>query len=432
MEPAEREQLERKTTEAEFVAKLLGLLITQKSCLNAWRELLDECVGFTHSSFGILGIINEDGSFDISAVSGADWQSLNVPREQLWQSLTGFTLQGIWAEVIRSNQIIVKNENPGLPWPPELFPRASFTMHSFLGLPFSDTAERAYGMLALANKPGGFSPQDSQVISRVAQALMLMMLRRKTELDLRRTNQALERSNRDLDDFTHSVSHDLKEPLRGINAFSKFLREDYGERLDEKGRHYLTTIENATLRMKRLIDDLLELSRVRRRPNPWQPVLARELIDEVVQTLEFSVKEKKAEIAVADSLPVIACDRARYRQVFYNLIVNALKYSGDKQPRIEIGCEDAAGEYVFFVRDNGIGIPREYFEKIFLIFQRLSRDDADGGTGAGLTIVKTIVEMHGGRIWVESELGKGSTFYFTYPQSHKEKFTCPVERCQEA
>lgn len=234
---------------------------------------------------------------------------------------------------------------------------------------------------------------------------------------LAEANEALARSNKELDDFTYIVSHDLKEPLRGMNAFTKFLMEDYQERLDEQGTEYLKSMSDSATRMTHLIEDLLNLSRIARIKNPYELVDFNKLLEEVKKNLEYSLTEKRGELKITGTLPIVECDRVRIAEVFSNLISNAIKYtSKERSPLIEIGYKDKGSFYEFYVKDNGIGIEKQYYDKIFQIFQRLHGRDEYEGTGAGLTIVKKIVEMHGGKIWVESEVGKGSVFYFTLPK----------------
>ena len=238
----------------------------------------------------------------------------------------------------------------------------------------------------------------------------------KSKEKLEKQKKSLEETNKELDDFTYIVSHDLKEPLRSIDAFSKFIVEDYRDKLDVQGREYLERIRANAGRMQALIEDLLEISRLERKKNLFGEVQAKELIAEVKLRLEYAIKQKDAEIIVRDKLPKIFCDRVRLAEVFLNLISNGIKFNDKPQPRIEIGSSQTGTFYEFYVKDNGPGIEEQYFEKIFEIFQRLGRREEYGGTGAGLTIVKKIVQMHKGRIWVESKIGEGTTFYFTVPK----------------
>jgi signal transduction histidine kinase len=343
--------------------------------------------------------------------------------------------------------------------------------------------------------------------------------------ELEKRNADLTASNRELDDFAYVASHDLKEPLRGIHNYATFLIEDYRDRLDADGREKLATLQRLTQRMEQLIDSLLQFSRVGRVDLAIEETNLNDIVRDVLLSLSIMLTEHQTKIRIEELLPTIRCDRVRVREVFQNLITNAIKYNDKAERWIEIGClpaeaqtnllrrRDAAhaqvashfksektaavaagtvrshangaahfpggagggsapkpggsrfnedesmhdssvdlapvpkipppaepGEVksrpdgvpspaasrstilrasaskspVFYVRDNGIGIREKHFEAVFGIFKRLhSRDKFGGGTGAGLTIVKKIVERHGGQIWVDSEFGEGTTFYFT-------------------
>jgi len=234
---------------------------------------------------------------------------------------------------------------------------------------------------------------------------------------LAEANEALAGKNKELDDFTYTVSHDLKEPLRGVKAFSKLLIEDYSAKLDDEGKVYVKTISDASSRMARLIEDLLNLSRIGRIKNIEQGIDLNELLIDVKKNLAYALEERKAGLTIKPDFPKVSCDKIRISEVFSNLVSNAVKYTKkDARPVVEIGWSDKKDFYEFYVKDNGIGIEKQYYDRIFQIFQRLHAKDEYEGTGAGLTIVKKIVENHGGKIWVESEAGRGSTFYFTLPK----------------
>lgn len=231
---------------------------------------------------------------------------------------------------------------------------------------------------------------------------------------LEQRQKDLERANRELDDFTYIASHDLKEPLRGIHNFARFLQEDYGPRLDDEGRRMLDTLGAQAGRMQRLIDDLLQIARLGRSPLQREWVELDPVLDEVLASLDFTIRERSARIVRPAPLPRIECDRVRVGEVLRNLVVNALKYNVDAAPVVTIACDAAAQPAVFRVSDNGIGIPVEHRERVFLPFKRLhARDAYGGGSGAGLTIVKKIVEAHDGTIWIDDAPGNGTTFHFT-------------------
>ncbi len=239
----------------------------------------------------------------------------------------------------------------------------------------------------------------------------------KTELEDQK--EELKKVNLELDSFVYTASHDLRAPLRAISSFATFLEEDYADRLDEEGRDYLREVKNGADRLNRLINDLLALSRVSRLKNPYEDTDMNELIGSVLERIEFDIKEQNVDLRVEKDLPTVRCDRIKLGEVFVNLINNAIKFSSrlKRNPKIEIGYIDGGKDYKFFVEDNGIGIDPKYHEKIFGIFRRLHTQEEYSGTGAGLSIVKRIIDEHGGSVWVESELGKGSTFWFSIPKN---------------
>jgi PAS domain S-box-containing protein len=246
--------------------------------------------------------------------------------------------------------------------------------------------------------------------------------REKAELDEQK--HALEKANLELDSFVYTASHDLKAPLRGISSFSSFLQERYKSRLDEKGVHYLERIVNGTKHMTKLIDDLLTLSRISRQKNPYEDVPVAGLIQSARERIEFDIEQKKVDLVIQKDLPVVRCDRIKMAEVFLNLINNAIKFSSKdnkENPRVEIGYQDAGEYHQFSVQDNGIGIEPRYHDQIFGIFKRLHTDSEYEGTGAGLSIVKRVIDDHHGAIRVDSDLGRGATFIFTIPKDIERK-----------
>ena len=229
----------------------------------------------------------------------------------------------------------------------------------------------------------------------------------------RRAEEELRKKNEELESFAHSVSHDLKAPVISIQGFSSILLTNYLDKLDEAGKRYLTRIQSNTQKMQAIIADLLEFSKINMVVNNFEDVSSQQIITDVLTV--FGPRLKDLKVDIQRKLPAIRVNRTRIYQVFENLIGNSIAYMGDTEdPMIEIGCEPRGEFHEFYVRDNGIGIAPQYHQKIFQIFQRLN-DVGVEGTGIGLAIVTRIIESQGGFIRVESEKGKGATFYFTLP-----------------
>ena len=238
--------------------------------------------------------------------------------------------------------------------------------------------------------------------------------RKQVEKALEQSKLELEQSNTDLERFASIASHDLREPLRAISGFANLLAKRYGDRLDAEADEYIAYILDGTKRLQGLIDALLVYSRVGTRGKAFEPANCEEILSGVISNLTVVIEESGAELT-HDPLPGVMGDRGQLEQLFQNLISNAIKFRGQEEPEIHVGLKRKGTEWEFSIKDNGIGIEAQYLERIFVIFQRLHTQEEYPGTGLGLAICKRIVERHGGRIWAESEFGKGSTFYFTLP-----------------
>jgi len=227
----------------------------------------------------------------------------------------------------------------------------------------------------------------------------------------------LELSNAELEQFAYAASHDLQEPLRTITAFLNQLDNKYSYQLDSKGKKYIDFAVDGAQRMRQIINDLLDFSRIGRLEEKRESVNLNEIVNEITVLFQKQITELKAVINY-NTLPILSTFKAPVRQIFLNLIGNSLKYQNEGQiPRVNISFIEEKKEWKFLVSDNGIGINREDFDKIFIIFRRLHGRELYPGTGMGLAITKKIVGNLGGKIWVESEFGKGTTFSFTIPKS---------------
>ncbi len=255
---------------------------------------------------------------------------------------------------------------------------------------------------------------DKNGVVKTAMIIRDVTERKKAEELLKQKLEELQRSNDELEQFAYVSSHDLQEPLRMISSYLQLLQRRYQGKLDEKADKYIYFAVDGASRMQVLINDLLEFSRVTTRAREPEPTDSELILNQVLSNLDLYIKQNKATVT-CDPLPEVMVDNTQLAQLFQNLIANGIKFHGEEAPIIHISAERKAKEWLFSVQDNGIGIDPKYSEKIFEVFKRLYKKEEYPGTGIGLAICKKIVERHVGRIWVESELGKGSTFYFTLP-----------------
>jgi PAS domain S-box-containing protein len=239
--------------------------------------------------------------------------------------------------------------------------------------------------------------------------------RRRAEEKLAEKMEELARSNADLEQFAYVASHDLQEPLRMVSSYTQLLMRRYGDRLDGDAREFTAYIVDGATRMKQLIEDLLAYSRVGTKGKEFKPVPVESALRRAIVNLRAAIEESGAAVTY-DTLPVVHGDDMQLAQLFQNLIGNALKFRSASVPRIHVSSIDKKEQSEIVVADNGIGIEAQYFERIFMVFQRLHNKGEYPGTGIGLAICKKVVERHGGSIWVESKPGEGSAFHFTLPK----------------
>ncbi|MBU0467992.1 MAG: HAMP domain-containing protein [Candidatus Omnitrophica bacterium] len=231
--------------------------------------------------------------------------------------------------------------------------------------------------------------------------------------------QDLQKVNKELDSFVHTVSHDLRAPLTGISGYAAYLEKHYKGKLDDKAIGCIAGIRRSVTRLNNLIEDLLILTRISRIKNPYEKVDISQIIVEICERLEFDIEKYNVEMVISEELPTIICDRIKISEAFLNLVNNAIKFStknNDSRPKLTIDHIEHEKFYEFIVSDNGIGIAKENQEKVFEIFSRLHTTQEYVGSGAGLSIVKAVIDSHGGTIWIDSEVGKGAAFHFTIPK----------------
>lgn len=336
------------------------------------------------------------------------------PLSRWWEATTGQPAEKIatfgWLEVVHPDD----RDNVRRIWEDAMSKGRNFEMDYRLLARSGEYLHVAVRGVAL------LSPDGS--VSEFIGSLNDITARKQAEHALKVYMEALERSNKELDDFAYIASHDLKEPLRGIHNHSCFLLEDNESRLDEESVRKLNRLVYLSKRMELLVNDLLYFSRLGRQDLAIKQTNINDIIHDVEDTLDVFLSERQAQVIIPSPLPTIICDKTRVTELFRNLITNAVKYNDKPEKTVEIGFLDTHPSpqgiiynNVFYVKDNGKGIATEFHEEVFRIFKRLqsNKNSKEEGTGVGLTFVKKIVERHGGKIWLESDLGRKTIFYFT-------------------
>lgn len=277
---------------------------------------------------------------------------------------------------------------------------------SYASIPIHNNG-KAFGTITINSLfKNAFDQEELNLLRIVARQIVMAINNAKHA-------EELEKSNEELQQFAYVASHDLQEPLRMVGSYLGLLEKRYQEKLDSDAKEFIAFAVDGAKRMQILINDLLAYSRVSTKGKSFEKLNFRNLIDEVLKNLEIAIKERDAEILIENLPEEITADLTQISQLIQNLVSNALKYCENEKPRIKIKAEDKGTKWQISIKDNGIGIEPEYFDRIFVIFQRLQTREKYKGTGIGLAICKKIVTRHEGEIWVESEQGKGSTFYFT-------------------
>ncbi len=389
-----------------------------------FNEILEIVLNEMKSKYGVFGYIDENGALVVPSMTRYIWDQCEVPEKtfifpkEKWGN-------SIWPRAIGQKKILYSNE------PSDLTPKGHIKIERNISAPIMFQGN-VIGLFQVANKETNYDGSDIEklknIINQIAPILNTRLQRdfqeskRKiAEEELKMTLEDLKRSNTELEQFAYVASHDLQEPLRMVASFTQLLARRYQDKLDQDAKDFIQFAVDGATRMQKLIIDLLTFSRVGTRGQPFISTDTNIVLNNVLINLQTTIEETNATI-IWDPLPVIIADESQMMQLFQNLISNAIKFHRkDINPEIHISAEVKEEEWVFFVRDNGIGIDHQFFDRLFIIFQRLHKKDEYGGTGIGLAVCKKIVQRHGGKIWVKSEPGKGSTFYFTIPKRKVEE-----------
>jgi signal transduction histidine kinase len=393
---------------ARIFQAVLGLRTDEElgvTCLSVAEEV-------TGSRFGFIGEIGPDGFLHDTAISNPGWELCTVEDKTGHRRPPGdFTIHGIYGKVLTDGKGFFTNDPSSHPDRIGL-PSGHPQLTAFLGVPLVQEG-RTIGMIALGNREGGYGPEQQETLEALVPAIVEAFKRKRAEDSLRKAHAEMATANKELEAFAYSVSHDLKSPLRIIEGFSRAIAEEEKGRLSETGNDYFRRVLAATDKMAQLIDALLSLSRVTQAKLKRTSTHLSEVARSVIEDLRRGDPARRVEWVVPDNITAEG-DPAMLRIVITNLLQNAWKFTGKREAgRVELGVFRKDGEATYFVRDNGTGFDMAHADKLFTAFQRLHSADQFPGIGIGLATVQRIIHRHGGRIWAESDLDKGATFYFT-------------------
>ena len=346
--------------------------------------------------------------------TGQGLEAIAAAGPAVKQGITGLLpyAQGVAGTAFREGEPVIVNDyrNHDLSTPDGV----TLGIASIASLPVKVAGQTMGVVNILSRDTHHFTPDRIRLLTTVAGGLGVLLESARLYDALEQRAEELARSNADLEQFAYVASHDLQEPLRSVVGFTSLLSRRYKGQIDENADRFIERAVLAASRMQGLINDLLSYSRVGRNFEGPVRVDAEALLDQELDGLHAAIQESSASVT-HDPLPSIAADSSLLGQVFRNLIGNAIKFRGESPPAVHVSVEEQGAEWKFAVKDNGIGIDPQFAERIFTIFQRLHTREEYPGTGIGLSICKKAIERLGGRIWVESQLGQGSTFYFTVP-----------------
>jgi len=396
------------TDEAEYLEEVCKIIIEDCGYPMVWIGFAENDENKTVRPVAYSGF--DEGYLETLSITWAD--------EKRGRGPTGTAIRT--GEICACRNMLTDNKFE--PWRGEAIKRG---YASSLVLPIMNDG-KAFGALTIySREPDPFLEEEinllEELVGDISFGLLTIRLsdaKSKAGEKLEKTMDELKHSNRELEQFAYVASHDLQEPLRMVASFTQLLEKQYKDKLDETAVEYINFAVDGAKRMQLLINDLLAYSRVTRKSTEFETVNLEKVLNEVLFNLEI-VTEKNQTIIIRESLPEIQADYRQMVQLFQNLIGNALKYRRNATPEICISVQKEDDHWLFSVEDNGIGMESQYFEQVFQIFRRLHTQDEHEGTGIGLAITKRIIEHHGGRIWIESEPSKGSTFYFTIPINNK-------------
>ena len=402
------EESQQRQAEISALLESSSAVLKYHDFKGAARAIFNSCKNLIGATSGYIALLSKDGTenevlfLDSGGLPCSVDPTLPMP------------IRGLRGEAYHNVKTMYHNDFSKSEWM-KFMPKGHVRLSNVLFAPMV-VERKVVGLLGIANKPGGFNENDVRIASGFSELASIALVNKRAEEELRQMTDELARSNADLKQFACAASHDLQEPLRVIAGFVKLIAKRYKGKLDTNADEFIEYTVDGVKRMQMLIKDLLEYSQVGTKEKSFKPVESSLVVGLAVGNLQAAIEECGA-VVTYDELPTVMADFSQMSRLFQNLIGNAIKFRRDESPRVHISAERKGNEWVFSVRDNGIGIEPKHAERIFVIFQRLHGKEEYPGTGIGLAVCKKIVERHGGRIWVDSEHGKGATFYFTIPSA---------------
>jgi signal transduction histidine kinase len=408
--------LERSNRETRTLHEIGSIILQSLNLKTALDEILGKALAIGGFDIGNIRLLDENTQMYSMAAYRGYRDAANVKSHH--QKFTSGATGKLTARMLADKRPVIEEnvqEGKGL----RAFKKEG--VHAAVVFPVR-TEERILGVLQIGSRaPRDFAAEDIRLLEAVGNLIGIAVQKAglfdevvKAKGKLEETVKELARSNVELQQFAYVASHDLQEPLRMITGYTGLLAKRYKGKLDRDADEFIAYAVEGAQRMHALINDLLAYSRIGTRGEEFAPVDCEMVLAQTLLGLQVAIKECGARVT-HDPLPTVGGDGIQLGRLFQNLIGNAIKYRNHNEPVVHVGCERRENDWLFAVEDDGIGIDPQYAEKIFVIFQRLHTSEQYRGTGIGLASCRKIVERHGGKIWVESEPGKGSTFYFTLP-----------------
>ena len=400
-------------------------------------EMLSACAGDQQKLLDTMSALIKrtllDSQLSLDAYFQSEHELLRLLSQAFESNIEAVFIADMKGKILHANRTVLEicgfmpEELAGKPWQHLFVDQEAATLADIWQT--ATDGGRWQGEAWLTRKGGGEFPawinvssvkDDNDAVTHFIVEFSDITAFKRTQEELAQRTEELAHSNRELEQFAYVASHDLQEPLRMVASYTQLLARRYKDKLDADANEFIHYAVDGATRMQALIIDLLTLSRVGTHGKPIELCESGAALDRAIANLRLATEESGA-VVTRDPMPKLTADSSQLTQLFQNLIGNAIKFRGETSPVVHVGAEKKDGEWLFSVRDNGIGIAPEFFERIFVIFQRLHGKHEYPGTGIGLSVCKKIVERHGGRIWIESEPGQGTVFYFTLPVPHGER-----------